>query len=391
VRTPGNGGGVPGRPAIVCVGVAALPERNVESEGNMGNEGSRSIERLIEGWDGTAVVVRLDRPTGTWIFVALHDATLGPAVGGTRLKVYPRKEDGLRDAMRLAEGMTHKWAVIEFPFGGGKAVLAPPRELARDEREGLLERYAGLLNALAGAFSTGQDLGTAPADMAFLARRTKWVHGIDPRSGEMGDPGPFTARGVLEGILAACEQRFGSPELSGRTILVQGVGDVGAPLARLVTEAGATVLVSDLDAARAAAVADELGGRTVAPEEVYATECDVYAPCAVGATLNEGTIPSLRCAIVAGSANNQLAEEADAERLHERGILYAPDYVVNAGGATAFGALAQGVFDEAEMVERVLRLRGVTAEILGEAQERGESPLRAARRRVERVLAAARA
>ena len=347
---------------------------------------TQTIERLIESWDGLAVVTHFDRETGTWVFIALHDATLGTPVGGTRMKVYPTKEDGLRDAMRLSAGMTHKWATIDVPFGGGKAVLALARELDAGEREGLLERYAHLLNALRGGFATGQDLGTTRADMAFLARRSSWVHGIDPRTGEMRDPGPYTALGVMAGMSVACEHAFGKPVLAGRSVLIQGVGDVGAPLARLVAESGGTLLVSDLDAERVEAMAAELGARVVAPAEVYDTECDVYAPCAVGATLNADTIPRLRCRIVAGSANNQLGEEADALRLHERGILYAPDYVVNAGGATAFAALAEGILEDAELRERVQRLGVVTAEILSEAAERNEPPLVAARRRVARVL-----
>ena len=348
------------------------------------------IDELLASWDGLAVVVRHDPPTSAWMFVALHDATLGTPVGGTRLKRYADPAEGLRDAQRLAEGMTHKWATLGLPFGGGKAVLALTRDLDADERRGLLERYAVLLEGLNGAFGTGEDLGTTPEDMAFLAERSRHVHGVDPRTGEMGDPGPYTALGVLEGIHAACEARFGDASLAGRSVLVQGVGDVGLPLARMLAEGGAELLLTDVDTVRLEAAASELDARVVPPDEAIATRCDVFAPCAIGAVLNAESIPDLGCAIVAGSANNQLGETADAERLHRRGILYAPDYVVNAGGAAAFGALTQGTADEATRLERVRALRGVTAEILAEAAERGESPLFAARRRVERRLAAGR-
>jgi len=344
------------------------------------------IEQLIEDWDGTAVVQSFDRDTGTWIFVALHDASLGTPAGGTRIKVYPRPEDGLLDALRLSAGMTHKWASIGVPFGGGKAVLALSRELAPDERQALLRRYAKVLSLVAGGFLTGQDLGSTPEDMAFLAQETESVLGVDPETRAIRDPGPYTALGVFVCMQAACEVRFGAPDLEGRSVLVQGVGDVGGPLARRIAAAGGTVLISDLDVELARSVAAEVGGRVVSAEEVPDTECDVYAPCAVGATVNAETIPRLRCRIVVGSANNQLREEADAQRLHDRGILYAPDYVVNAGGAAAFSLIAAGTTDEATLRSRVEELHAVCLEILTAARERGESPLESARRRVERAL-----
>ncbi|HZD03308.1 MAG TPA: Glu/Leu/Phe/Val dehydrogenase dimerization domain-containing protein, partial [Longimicrobiales bacterium] len=294
------------------------------------------VDRIQE-WDGLGVVVRHDRPTGTWIFVALHDDTLGRPTGGCRMRVYGHPSEGLRDALRLAEGMTRKWAVIDLPYGGGKAVLAVPRPLQGEERRGLLRRFGELLESLKGAFSTGEDLGTTPADMACLATVTRWVKATGVRGGEPVDPGPYTALGVLEGIRAALAAAFGDGELAGRTVLVQGVGDVGEPLARMLSAEGARLLLSDLDHGRVESLAGELQARPVSPDEVYWTACDVYAPCAVGATLNSGTIPQLRCRVVAGSANNQLETEADADALRERGILYAPDYVVNGGGALALG------------------------------------------------------
>jgi leucine dehydrogenase len=345
---------------------------------------------LIEDWNGLAVLSRYHRSSAAWIFIALHDDSLGTPTGGTRIKLYPTPEDGLRDGMRLAEGMTHKWAAIDLDFGGGKAVLALSRAVSEAEREQLLATYGELLAALKGGFSTGQDLGTTPEDMLFLRGYTPHVHGPDPETGKPLDPGPYTARGVFVGIRAAADQVFGSTELTGRRILVQGVGGVGYPLAGLCTEAGATVLVSDVDDKRATGVACELHCEAVPANAVYSTPCDVYAPCAVGATLNHETIPQLVCRAVAGSANNQLAETEDADRLFERGILYAPDYVINAGGALAFGLKARGETDEARIGDRLDGLGATLAEILSEAAERAESPLRAARRRVDRVLARAR-
>jgi leucine dehydrogenase len=341
---------------------------------------------LIENWDGQGVVVRHDRPTGTWIFIALHDLTLGPAIGGSRMKVYPDLADALLDAMRLAEGMTAKWAGIGVARGGGKAVLAIPRPLVADEREGLLLRYAELIESLGGAFGTGADLGTGPADMAVLARKTRFVFGVDRKTGLATDPGPFTARGVFAGISAALAHVFGSAEAAGRSVLVEGLGGVGSPLCRSLAAAGTRLLVADLDHEKARLVAHELGAEAVALAEVPDTACDVYAPCAVGATLNEETVPRLRCRIVAGSANNQLRGDDDALRLHDRGIVYVPDYIVNAGGAIALVELADEK-DRDAIFEKVEEIGPSVTSLLQEAAENGESPLAAARRRVERILA----
>jgi leucine dehydrogenase len=344
------------------------------------------MRELIEGWDGMAVVVRHDKPSDAWFFIALHDDTLGAPTGGIRMQVYPRPEDGMVDAMRLARGMTWKWAGVGLEVGGGKSVLALSRPLEGQERAETLRRFAHLVDALRGGYWGGEDMGTTPDDMAFLARETPFIHGIRKDDGSAVDPGPFTARGVLAGIRASVEHALGDPSLEGRSVLIQGVGDVGLPLARLLGSEGARVLVGDLDPDRARSVAEEVDGEVVAPGDVYRTECDVFAPCAVGAVLNEGTIPSLRCRIVAGSANNQLADEAeDSARLLERGVIYAPDYIVNAGGAIALAYLGQGRSED-EIWARVDRIRDTVAEILAEAAEGGDSPVVAARRRVERVL-----
>lgn len=340
----------------------------------------------LRDWNGLGVVTRYDAATDAWCLIALHDATLGPMVGGTRLRVYPSPADGVRDAIRLAEGMTYKWAGISVPYGGAKGVIALSRPLAPPERTPLLQRYARMITALGGRFMTGQDLGTTPEDMLVLAAETQYVHGIDYATRQAVDPGPYTAYGVFVGIRAALGAAFGAPSPEGRRVLIQGVGDVGGPLARRLADAGARVLVSDVDQARARPLADAVRGDVIAPDAVYDTACDVYAPCAVGATLNVDTIGRLACRVVAGSANNQLAEPADADRLHARGILYAPDYIVNAGGAAAFAALKRGVRDDGELYARVGRIEGALAAILREAAEANESPLAAARRRVERVL-----
>ena len=343
-------------------------------------------QELMREWNGLGVVQGFDAETGTWMFIALHDATLGMMVGGCRMRTYPTPKDAMRDAMRLGEGMTYKWAAIGFPFGGGKSVLAVPRPLEGEERRGLLRRFGRLLESLNGAYATGVDLGTTPEDMNVLAEASQYVMGHGLSGSGTEDPGPYTALGVFAGIRSALTALDGSPDLNGRSVLIQGTGDVGEPLARLVGEAGGEVLISDIDEEKARRLAAELDGSVVAAEETYGTPCDVFAPCAIGAILNAQTIPQLGCRIVAGSANNQLDRGEDAERLHEREILYAPDYVVNGGGAIAFGMMHLGQTDQEEIRARVSGIESTLDRIFAEASERGESPVHGARRVAEAVL-----
>jgi leucine dehydrogenase len=349
------------------------------------------MEELIHDWNGELVVSAFDGDSGAWIFIAIHDRTLGMALGGCRLSVYPSAADGLRDALRLSQGMTFKWAAIDFPFGGGKTVLAVPGPLSPEVRERLLLRLGDMIQSLGGMYGTGVDLGTSAADMAVVGRRTRWVFGRPAEQGGRGDPGPWTALGVHAGLRAACAHVFGDDTLSGRTILVQGVGGVGAPLARRLTAAGARVLLTDAIPERARRLAHELSARVIPPEEAYTTECDVFAPCAIGGILNERSIASLRCRVAAGSANNQLERDSDAQLLHERGILYVPDFVINAGGAIAHSALEVLGWSESQAEERIERIRDTVDEILDEAKRNDESPLHEATRRADRNLADARA
>lgn len=349
-----------------------------------------SVQQLIADWNGEFVVTSFDADSRSWIFIAIHDTTLGPALGGLRMKSYPAEADALRDAMRLAEGMTHKWAALGLPRGGGKSVVAVPQPLTGDTRRRLLHQYGRIVASLRGTYACGPDLGTTPDDMHTINDETEHAHGWDRTRNQPLDPGPYTALGVQVGIRSALRQVFASDALDGRTVLIQGVGDVGIPLARQLRKAGAAVALSDIDDQRAAHLAGELGATVIPPDAVYAHPCDVYAPCAVGATLNATTIPQLACRIVAGSANNQLGEVADGNRLHERGILYAPDYVINAGGAAALPALSAGS-DEATVTERVRGIEHTLDQIFAEAREHDEAPAATARRRVEGILAEGRA
>jgi leucine dehydrogenase len=337
-----------------------------------------SLESLVESWDGEEVVVAFDDDTRAWIFICIHSTALGPAGGGTRIKVYPSPADGLADAMRLAAGMTTKMAVAGLPFGGAKAVLAVPELPTGDVRRRLLYRYADAIETLNGTFLTGPDMNTSPFDMDTISERSPHVFGRSEERGGSGNPGPFTARGVYHGMRASAARVFGSPDLRARRVLLQGVGNVGAPLAELLAADGVSVIVTDVDEERASAVAERLGATTVAADEALATECDVYAPCAMGGTLNAGTIPTLRARVVAGSANNQLAEPADAERLRAAGVLYAPDYVINAGGALyAVGRETLGW--DVERIEAALAAIGDTlTQIYERADAAGSTTLAAA-------------
>jgi leucine dehydrogenase len=290
------------------------------------------LEELLRSWDGEEVVAHFDQPSETWMFVCIHSTRRGPAGGGTRMKTYAAPADALADAMRLSAAMTLKMAAADMPFGGGKAVLAVPATIGREERRRLLLRYADLVASLRGTFNTGPDVNTSVEDMDVIGERCQYVFCRSEDHGGSGDPGPYTARGVFHGIRASVRYVFGSDSLDGRAVLVQGVGDVGGPLAEQLASAGARVLVSDIDGDRVTSLASRIGAEVVRPEDAIAVECDVYAPCALGGTLNAETIARLRCRIVAGSANNQLAAPEDAERLRAAGIVYAPDFVINAGG-----------------------------------------------------------
>lgn len=344
-----------------------------------------TLREKIEAWNGDSVVVSHDRPTGTWIFIALHDTSMDCSIGGSRMKTYATPADGLEDALRLGEGMTYKWAGVGIAFGGAKGVMATPGPLDDEARDGLLHRYGQLVGSLKGRFRTGVDLGTTPEDLLKVAAACDYIVGVV--DGHSEDPGPFTALGVHVGILSAIAHRFGSRSAAGRSVLIQGVGDVGEPLAEMLADDGAELYLSDIDGAVASTVAERLGATVVAPEDVYETDVDVYAPCAVGATVNPDTIPRLRCGIVAGSANNQLLTAADADALHDRGILYAPDYIINAGGAVAFAGIFDGIMDADQLNARVETIEGSLDRIFAEAADRDESPLAAAKRLAEEFLA----
>jgi leucine dehydrogenase len=271
-----------------------------------------------------------DQATGLNAIVAIHDSRLGPALGGCRFIHYDTETDALVDALRLARGMTYKAALANLNHGGGKSVIMRPRESFN--RTALFRAFGRFIDNLRGRYITAEDSGTSIEDMDVVRAVTPHVVGVDPARGGSGDPSPFTALGVRRGIEACVRFALGRQSLDGIHVAVQGVGHVGYHLCRELHAAGATLTVADIDPLKSERAEREFGAAMVDLEQIFSVECDVFAPCALGSALNKVTVPQLRCSIVAGAANNQLAEPPIGEDLRQRGILYAPDYAINAGG-----------------------------------------------------------
>jgi leucine dehydrogenase len=283
--------------------------------------------KLIGEHDHEQVVFCYEPSCGYKGIIAIHDTTLGPALGGTRFWNYASDEEALIDALRLSRGMTYKAAVAGLNLGGGKSVIIGDPKVTR--REMIFRAHGRFVESLGGRYITAEDVGTSVSDMDYVNMETEHVTGLP---GTSGDPSPVTAYGVYRGIKAAAQAKFGSDDLAGKTVAVQGLGHVGSYLCRHLANDGASLIVTDIDPERVRAVVDEFGAESVRPDAIYGVDADVYAPSALGATINDETIPQLRVQIVAGAANNVLQEERHGEELHRRGILYAPDYVINAGG-----------------------------------------------------------
>jgi len=344
------------------------------------------MQSLIKSWDGEFVVTYFDRPTGAWIFIGVHSTKLGVATGGTRLKTYPSPSAGLEDALRLSKGMTLKWAVLGLPRGGGKGVIAVPEDFRGKDREGLFLRYGELVQKLGGIYETGPDLGTSSSDMDIIARKTSHVFATSPKEGGAGDSGPATALGVFSAIKASCEHRLDNPSLKGRKVLVQGVGGVGGDLVKRLKEAGAKLMFTDVEQERVRQFKENLGIEYVEPEKAYEADCEIFSPCAVGGILNQATIPKLKAQIVCGAANNQLQRAADGELLKERGILYAPDFVVSAGGAIYLLGVEKLKWSQQKVDEEISGIGDTLKQIYGEAERSGITTEEAALQIAERNL-----
>ena len=306
--------------------------------------------------DGYEKVVRgRDEATGLHALIAVHDTTLGPALGGMRMLPYVSEDEALFDVLRLSKGMTYKSAVAGLNLGGGKSVIIGDPKTAKSPE--LFRAMGRFVDSVGGKYITAEDMNIGIADLESVKESTRWVVGLSRESGSSGNPSPYTARGCMHGMRAVLEELYGSDDFTGRRILIQGVGAVGGALALLLKERGADVVICDIDEAKVDRMCSEHGFDSVPDEGHFRTEVDVYAPCARGAGLNDETIPALRCKAVAGCANNQLLEPRHAQDLKERGILYAPDYVINAGGIiNVYMELLDGGYVEEAALERIARV-----------------------------------
>jgi leucine dehydrogenase len=321
------------------------------------------------------VLYGYDKVSGLKAIIAIHSTALGPALGGTRFFPYQSESDALHDVLRLSRGMTYKAAAAGLDLGGGKAVIiGDPR---RDRSERLFRAYGRIVDSLQGRYITAEDVGTTSADMDIVRRETQWAMGSSVALGGSGDPSPVTARGLFAASRAVAQQLWGDSDLTGRRFAVQGVGKVGSAFVRLLVEARAEVMVTDAYEPAIDSAVENFDVKRVEQDEIYEVDCDIFSPCALGSGLNETTIPKLNCRAVVGSANNQLATSEDASRLAERGILYAPDFVVNAGGLINVYDELQG-YSKTRALHRVDAIFEATLRILDKSEQHGINPNEAA-------------
>ena len=327
-----------------------------------------------------------DEPTGLCAIIAIHSTALGPAAGGTRLWTYANDDEALYDVLRLSQGMSYKNAMAGLKFGGGKAVIMKTADF--DGNDALFERFGEFVETLGGDYVTAEDVGMSVEIMETIARRTRFVSGLPLQSGKAGgDPSPKTAYGIYCGILAAVKARLGRDDLEGLRVAVQGVGHVGYYLCKLLHEASATLVVSDMDQTRVDRVCGEFSAEPVGSAEVLDADVDVLAPCALGAILHEESIPGIKARIIAGGANNQLRSPEDGQRLADAGILYAPDYVINAGGIINVACEYFGDVDDAGVTDLVAQIGPRLAGIFEEAARTGEPTNVIADRQARKIIA----
>jgi len=290
-----------------------------------------SVLEQMASMDHEQVLFCNDQATGLKAIIAVHNTVLGPSLGGTRMWEYRDDSEALTDALRLSRGMTYKSSLAGLNLGGGKAVIIGNSRTQKNEA--LMRKFGRFVDSLAGKYITAEDVGITTRDMEYVSMETDHVAGLPEYLGGSGDPSPVTAYGVYMGMKACAKEQFGSDSLSGKRVLVQGVGHVGEALVGMLVKEGAKVMISDIFQDKIQAIVDEHGVEVIDVENVYETEMDIYSPCALGATVNDETLSKLKCAIICGAANNQLADEAKHGRaVMDKGIIYAPDYLVNAGG-----------------------------------------------------------
>lgn len=331
---------------------------------------------VTSGWgfpdfdDHEGVHLFTDAPSGLRVVIAVHSTALGPAAGGVRFWHYSDEHRGITDALRLSRGMSLKNAMAGLPMGGGKAVILA--DAARTKTDAMLAALGRVIDELGGRYVTAEDVGMTDRDMAVIATATRHVSGLPVASGRAGgDPGPSTAMGVYLGLRAAAARRLGVTAMAGVRVAIQGVGSVGGGLARLLAADGAVLTLADVDAGRAEMLASALGASTARATEILGVEADIVSPNALGGVLTEDVIARLRAPIVAGGANNQLATVADGDRLHERGILYAPDFVINAGGIINVSLEYLGRGDRAEVDARIAQIPDRLRQVWAESEHSG--------------------
>ncbi|WP_281254455.1 branched-chain amino acid dehydrogenase [Fredinandcohnia onubensis] len=344
------------------------------------------IFSYMEKYDYEQLVFCQDKQSGLKAIIAIHDTTLGPALGGTRMWTYASEEDAIEDALRLAKGMTYKNAAAGLNLGGGKTVIiGDPR---KDKNEEMFRAFGRYIQGLNGRYITAEDVGTTVADMDIIHEETDFVTGISPAFGSSGNPSPVTAFGVYRGMKAAAKEAFGSDSLEGKIIAVQGVGNVAYTLCKYLHEEGANLIVTDINKDAVDRAVRDFGAKAVDPNEIYGVDCDIYAPCALGATVNDETIPQIKAKVIAGSANNQLKEPRHGDTIHELGIVYAPDYVINAGGVINVADELYG-YNQDRALKKVESIYDTIAKVIEIAKRDGIPTYQAADRlaeeRIERM------
>lgn len=331
-----------------------------------------------------------DAATGLRALVGVHASRLGPAIGGCRIRQYESEAAAIDDVTRLAQGMAYKAAIARLPHGGGKAVIMAPADLGKwpaQKRAELFRAFGRFVDDLGGRYITTEDSGTSTSDMDVVRQSTRHVLGTSIDKGGSGDPSPFTAYGCRRGIEAIANHVFGKPDLKGLHVAVQGVGHVGAHLARELAQAGARLTLCDVDPARRSAVASELGAAVVDVEQILEVDCDIVAPCALGGALTEPVVPKLKCKAVAGAANNQLRTPGVGRALFARGIFYAPDYVINGGGLINVAEEFAG-YDAANARRKVTAIYDTIADIIERSRQDKTQPEVIADRMAEEIIAA---
>jgi leucine dehydrogenase len=312
-----------------------------------------------------------DPDAGLSAIIAVHSTKLGPAAGGVRFWHYAEPVEAITDALRLSRGMSFKNAMARLPMGGGKAVILADETGTKTPE--MLRAFGRSIAGLGGQYITAEDVGMNDDDMVVIGSETAHVSGLPVGSGEAGgDPGPSTALGVFLGVKAAAKRALGSDDMAGVRVAVQGIGSVGGGLAKLLAAEGAHLTLADVDQQKTESIAAELGAQTTSPDQIVALDCDIFAPCALGAILDEESIAALRCAAVAGGANNQLARPEDGRRIHERGILFAPDYVINAGGIINVGLEYLGHGDRDEVESRIGQIPERLEQVWRESESSGD-------------------